>query len=340
MHSPTPEAREVIASPLRSVLRDHFDIEATRVHRIHAGTASDNFITTTPDAMRWFVKVYRSANEAVDATAAIELTEFSGRGGTPVASLRRTRRGDVVAHSHGLSLSVWEFIDAQTAEGGLRGGRWHTLGSVIGRLHHHLTTHPYGRPTLADPVELLDLATATASYDQLIEEYRHHDATSDAFTQWAIDALLERRALLPRVLDMLQRLPPLTKQILHGDLAAPNVLMRGDHVAAVIDFQPPSVGFLAWEIARIACDPRTLVTNPRWREELPGFLESYQAAHQGVQLADLTSAVAVGCAYTIASTYPLSVNLHHPEAMTDALKTYGQHRHRAALAMLETASCP
>lgn len=153
-----------------------------------------------------------------------------------------------------------------------------------------------------------------------------------------MEALAERRALLPRVEHMLQQLPPLTVQVLHGDLAAPNVLMRGDDVAALIDFQPPSPNLLAWEIARIACDPRTLVTNPRWRDELPDFLDAYRDANPAATPDDLTSILAVGCAYTIASTYPLAAPIHRPATADDKLKTYGRQRHQAALAMLEMAA--
>lgn len=337
MDTPSPESRESLTSWLRSALRIDFGIEASRIDRIHAGTASDNFVATVPDGVRWFVKVYRTASEAAAAVAAIELTEFAAQGGTPVPSLLRSRHGDAVAHGNGPAFSVWEFIDAETAEGGLRGHRWQTLGAVTGRLHHHLATHHSGPPTLADPLQLLNLDAATARYDQLIEEYRGHDASGDGFTQWAVDALMQRRALLPRVLSMLSELPPLTCQILHGDLAAPNVLLRGDEVAALIDFQPPSAGFLAWEIARIACDPRTVVTNTRWHEELRGFLDAYQAANPAVRPVDLTSVLAVGSAYTIASTYPLSALQHRPHGGARPLKIYGRQRHTAALAMLETA---
>lgn len=340
MVNPTLDSGETRNFRLLSVLRAAFHLEAERIDRIHGGTASDNFVATTGNGVRWFVKIYRAGSDALDAEAAIELTEFAEQGGIPVPRLRRSRRGDTVTTSDGFALSVWEFIDADTAEGGLRGHRWRSLGCVVGRLHRHLATHPSGRPTLAAPVHLLDIASSTARYDRLIEEYLRQDSTDDVFVQWAVDALLERRALLPVVLDLLQRLPPLTMQTLHGDLAAPNVLLRGDDVAAVIDFQPPSHGFLAWEIARIACDPRTLVTNPRWCEGLSVFLDAYRAAHPAVQPADLASVLAVGCAYTIASTYPLSALVHRADTVNQSLEAYGQQRHRAALTMLDTALRP
>ncbi|MFG3351667.1 phosphotransferase [Streptomyces sp. NPDC048001] len=38
---------------------------------------------------------------------------------------------------------------------------------------------------------------------------------------------------------------------MHGDLASPNLLLRGGAVAAVIDFRPPSHRSAAWEFGRI-----------------------------------------------------------------------------------------
>lgn len=294
---------------------------------------------TTPTGPRWFVKVYRRLAEAPEAIAAIELTEFARQGGIPVPGVRRTTGGEVMAYGHGLVASVWEFVDdAETAEGGLEGARWRSVGATIGQLHRHLATHPSARPTSRSPTELFDLASTTARYDQLIEEHAQQESPDDALPEWLGQGLRERRALLPQVMRMLQQLPPLTFQIVHGDLAAPNVLLRREEVAAVIDFRPPSPSFLAWEIARIACDPRTLVTNARWREELPDFLDSYREANPGAKPDDLASVLTIGAAYTIASTYPLSALIRRPATVDDSLKTYGRHRHLAALAMLEAVA--
>jgi homoserine kinase type II len=319
-------------------LRDEFGIATSRLDRIHAGTATDNFTAMTPEGARWFVKVYRSPAEVPAARAAIELTEFAGQGGVPVPEVRRTPRDDVIAHSHGLFVSVWEFIDeARTAEGGLRGYRWHSVGTAVGHLHRHLATHPSGRPTSRKASDLLDLDATYARCDRLLEQYGQRSVADDSFEAWAVGALIEKRALLPRVQRMLERLPPLTVQTLHGDLAAPNLLMRGEEVAALIDFQPPTANFLAWEVSRIACDPRTVVTNPQWRDELPEFLDAYRQANPAANPVDLASVLAVGSAYTIASTYPLAEPVHRSGAVDDSLKMYGRQRHMAALAMLELA---
>ena len=127
----------------------------------------------------------------------------------------------------------------------------------------------------------------------------------------------------------------MTTQVLHGDLAAPNVLLRGDELAAVIDFQPPSAGYVSWEIARIAYDPRTVVSLPSWPEAAEELLEAYRHANPVTRPDDLGSAIVVGTAYVLASTYPLATILGEPGKADDSLRRYGRARHEAALAMLE-----
>jgi homoserine kinase type II len=126
----------------------------------------------------------------------------------------------------------------------------------------------------------------------------------------------------------------------HGDLAAPNVLLRGEDVAAIVDFQPAHPAYLAWEIARIACDPRTVVADESWLASLPLLLEAYRDAYPAVRDEDLDSVIALGCAYTLASTYPLAQPLATPsvarsEHAEASLQRYGRARHDAALVMLE-----
>jgi hypothetical protein len=92
----------------------------------------------------------------------------------------------------------------------------------------------------------------------------------------------------------------------HGDLASPNLLLRGDEVAAIVDFQPPRLRFVSWEIARIACDQRTVVLGDEWRVRLPDLLASYRAKNPSIALDDLASTVDIGCANTVSSSYPLA----------------------------------
>lgn len=155
----------------------------------------------------------------------------------------------------------------------------------------------------------------------------------------AVGALLgrlhRRLALLDRVALILARLPELTVQVVHGDLAAPNLLLRGDEVVGLIDFQPPAPLYLSWEIARIACDPRTVLLGDQWLTGLPELVEAYRDEHPAARPDDLVSLVSVGCAYTLASSYPLAESLKTTGPVEESLQEYGRARHAAALVLLD-----
>ncbi|GAB2593422.1 phosphotransferase enzyme family protein [Pseudactinotalea suaedae] len=317
-----------------------YPLHVVALSRVDAGTASDNFVVSSDAGERWFAKVYRAGADIEAAEGAIALSSFARAGGSRVPAVHLTGGGEVVARAAGVALSLWELVDdAVTAEGGLVGQRWKSVGREVGLLHRRLALHPVGAPALRPASAFVDLAAAAGAYDRLIAAYRR-GGTADPYQEWALEAATVRRGLLPEVGALLERLPELTVQVVHGDLAAPNVLLRGDDVAAIIDFQPPRPAYLAWEIARIACDPRTVVADDSWIESLPLLLDAYREAYPAVRDEDLDAVVALGCAYTLASTYPLAEPLVAPAVVRSehaemSLQRYGRARHDAALLMLE-----
>ncbi|MFG1905174.1 phosphotransferase enzyme family protein [Kribbella sp. NPDC048928] len=291
-----------------------------------AGTNTVNYRIVDVDGRNWFAKIYRG--DLPRERAAIELTAFAGQGGVPVPDVRRTRTGALIDER--MPMSLWEFVDGETAEGGITGDRWPAIGTVLGRLHRRLAEHPHATPALRPATEVRDVARSERSFDRLIASLHERD-TPSPFQEWAREAAQERRALLHKAGAILADLPALTVQVLHGDLAAPNLMLRKDEVAAVIDFQPPRPGFIAWEIARIGCDPRTVLLGDQWIDGLRELLDAYRAEHPAVRPEDLRSAVAVGCAYTVGSTYPLA----EPAPVSASLEAYARARHQAALHILQ-----
>ncbi|WP_238151041.1 phosphotransferase [Kribbella sindirgiensis] len=295
-----------------------------------AGTNTVNYRVVDENGRRWFAKIYRG--DLGRERAAIELTEFARGGDVPVPAVRRTLDGDVLCER--VPMSLWEFVDGVTAEGGLAGARWPAVGTVLGRLHRRLAEHLAATPTRQPAVGVRNVSKAPRSFDRIIDGYASR-AGLRPFEQWAWEAAKERRGLLDRAGAILAELPDLTVQIVHGDLASPNLMLRGDEVAAVIDFQPPSPRFTAWEIARIGCDPRTVMLGDDWIDGLAELLLAYRDEHPAAHVDDLVSSVATGCAYTLASTYPLAEPLDDPAAVTPSLELYARARHEAALVMLE-----
>lgn len=310
-------------------LEASYGVHAIEVREIQAGTVTVNFRVVDETGRRWFAKVYRGELER--ERAAIGLAEFARQGGVPVPEVRRTLDGELIDER--APMSLWEFVDGETAEGGLVGESWAAVGGVLGRLHRRLAAHPAAAPALRAAVGVRDLGRSRRQFDRVVDEYAGR-AVLSPFESWALEAAKERRALLRRAGAILADLPELTVQVVHGDLASPNLMLCGDEVAAVIDFQPPGPRFAAWEIARIGCDPRTVMLGDEWTEGLAELLVAYREEYPAARVDDLVSTVAVGCAYTLASTYPLAEPLDDPDAVTPSLEVYGRARHDAALVML------
>lgn len=300
-------------------------MHAAELHRIHAGTNTVNYRVVDDTGRSWFAKLYKGNLDS--EREAIELTAYAGRA-VPVPAVRRTLDGELIAVP--LPMSLWEFVEGETAEGGITGARWPAVGTALGRLHRHLSEHPAAKPALRPAAELRDVVRARRNFDELIARFQAR-AELSPFEAWACEAARERRALLERAGAILAGLPALTTQVLHGDLASPNLMLRGDAVAAVIDFQPPRPGFVAWEIARIGCDPRTVILGDQWIDGLAVLLDAYRAEHPAARPDDLLSAVAAGCAHTLGSTFPLA----EPAPIPASLELYARARHQAALTMLD-----
>ncbi|GAA1119819.1 hypothetical protein GCM10009630_17040 [Kribbella jejuensis] len=311
---------------LGQLLRESYGLEAVELRRIDAGTNTLNYRIVDNDGRRWFAKVYRG--NLAHERAAIELTAYAGRGAVPVARVRPTLGGAVIDER--VPMSLWEFVDGETAEGGITGERWPAVGAVLGRLHRRLAEHPAAKPTLRPATEARDLERSKMQFDQLITGLQARDELSP-FEEWACEAAKERRALLGRVGRILAGLPALIVQVLHGDLASPNLMLKGDAVAAVIDFQPPRPRFVAWEIARIGADPRTVMLGDQWIDGFGVLLDAYREEHPAARVDDLMSAIAVGCAHTIGSTFPLS----EPPPVSPSLELYARARHAASLQILD-----
>ena len=329
------QVSEEFRERIEVALAGSYGIQVEVLHRLHAGTATDNLQVRAADGQEWFIKFHATRSELDEAREAIALAEFVRDGGVPVPMLRRTLQGDSLAVGPASGLSVWEFLqDAHTAEGGVHGAAAADIGTATGRMHELLSRHPAARPRLRPGRDVIDFPAAVDRYDQLLGTYRH-ERFEEPDQLWALEALARRREVLPEIADALAGLPPLTTQVLHGDLASPNVLLRGDDLAAIIDFQPPSAGYVSWEIARIAYDPHTVVSHASWEEAAEELLEAYRHANPVVSGDDLDSAIVVGTAYVLASTYPLTTILSEPEQADGSLRRYGRARHDAALAMLE-----
>ncbi|UUV32289.1 aminoglycoside phosphotransferase family protein [Amycolatopsis roodepoortensis] len=314
-----------------------YGLDPAEISRIPEGTATDNYSVVDQSGHRLFVKVYRARDKLDLERASIELSEYAADGGVATARVIRSSEHELIETRGRLPLSLWSYVPhTETAEGTLSGARWSAVGAEMGRLHRRLATHPAAAPTLKPGATLCDVAAARDRFDTLISAYEHKVGLGK-FETWALQAVRERQAVLGDVERILAALPPLTVQVMHGDLAGPNVLLKNDDVAAIVDFGPPTPGYLAWEIVRLGCDPKSVLSNgtENWLTGYTDLALAYRDANPKAPADDLLSSLRVGCAAKLCATFPLSAPVERPHLVDAALESYARARHEAALMLLD-----
>ncbi|MGC0379891.1 phosphotransferase enzyme family protein [Streptomyces sp. SAI-129] len=316
------------------ILTLFYGIVPTLVGEGPAGTATHNYVARDSDGAQWFVKAYPSGTDLDAERRALELGEFSRLGRIPVPVVRQTLDGDLIAAAGDMAVSVAAFAeDTETAEGGLSGDRWAAVGETVGRLHRTLARHPAGPPRRVPAREVCDVKRARQRLDRLLALFAKRPPTS-GFPAWARETAALRLDALPAVAAMVKGLPTtLTVQTVHGDLASPNMLLRGQQVAALIDFRPPGHRSPAWELGRIVLDPRTVLAEPQWLTGLAEAVTAYRAANPALPAEELLAVPRLAAGYLACSVYPLSEAVDDPAAVTPELEAYGRNR-QAAMAEL------
>ncbi|MCM2392712.1 phosphotransferase enzyme family protein [Streptomyces albipurpureus] len=314
-----------------------YGLHPADITRIPEGTATDNYAVVDQAGRRHFAKVYRTREHLDLERTSVELSEYCADEGVTTARATRTREHELIATHGRLPMSLWSYVPhTASAEGGLTGARWAAVGTAMGRLHSRLAAHPAAAPTLEPGAAVCDVAASRDRFERLIHAYRHMPRLGE-FETWALQAARERQVILGDVECALASLPQLTVQILHGDMAGPNVLFKNDEVAAIVDFRPPASGYLAWEIARLGCDPKSVLDNSAesWLTGYTDLTLAYRDANPKTPADDLLSSLRVGCAAMLCSAFPLSVPVERPHIVDAALEAYGRVRHEAALMLLD-----
>ncbi|MGW3202136.1 phosphotransferase enzyme family protein [Streptomyces sp. NPDC001118] len=314
-----------------------YGLHPADIARIPEGTATDNYAIVDQVGQRHFAKVYRTREHLDLERASVELSEYCADGGVATARATRTREHELIETHGRLPMSLWSYVPhTATAEGGLTGERWAAVGTAMGRLHSRLAAHPAAAPTLEPGAAVCDVAASRDRFERLIHAYQRR-ARLGEFETWALQAARERQAILGDVEGTLASLPQLTVQVLHGDMAGPNVLFKNNEVAAIVDFRPPTPGYLAWEIARLGCDPKSVLDNSAdsWLTGYTDLTLAYRDANPQASADDLVCSLRVGCAAMLCSAFPLSVPVERPHIVDATLEAYGQVRHEAALMLLD-----
>jgi Ser/Thr protein kinase RdoA (MazF antagonist) len=345
------------AEAIHDTLRHGYRIRTLHIKPLPAGQATWNYRVETQDGPV-FVKVYPPAADLTGEREAIDICRHVGRCGIPTPRLRRDRDGHLIHHGDRLgahwvsrnrrsvssgsaargtapALSVWDYVPAAPALDGLSPARMMSVGIVLGRLHETLARYRPARPRPPDTSPVCDMRRAAADIDDILAKMARRRLT-DEFSAWVVDALRQRRAMLPHIGELMAGLPRLDRQILHGDMSAPNVLFDADAaaVAALVDFSPPRRLPIAWEIGRIGCDPQTILRHPTWLDGLTALIAAYRAQRPAVRIANLTACVRLWICATVTSTYAIRHILAGTAAQPHLFEAYVRARQDAMVQAL------
>jgi len=321
---------------LTAVLASAYGLPGAVLERLPVGQVTVNYRARVGDQVL-FVKHYQGSESDLGAEqAAVDQTQLAGSHQVPVASVRPSVGGDTVVRQDGLVVSVWEWVPGAVVEDGLSSVQQRAAGATLGRIHTAFADHPAGSGPSAKLEKWLrpDIEKLEATAVKLLG-IAGERAQRDAFDEQALRTLAERRAVLHRIPELLGGLPPLTTQVLHGDYSAVNLLFQGDELTAVLDFLPPDPFLVAYELGRIAFDPRTVVLDEDWIAAGVNLVGAYLETNPQVPAAEVTACARVALLQLLTSLYGVKQHYLEPGLLQEDLDQFWLLRHAAAKRLLE-----
>lgn len=321
---------------LAGMLRAHYDLHAEQITRLPIGQGTINYRVDTAERTV-FVKHYPPDTDLDAERAGIAMSCLAGRAGVPVASPRTSVQGDVLINQDGFAVSVWDFVPGSTIAGRLTHSQLTATGAALGRVHRTFADQP-ARSEVSETGGWLafdpgpTLTTVETLLDIVVQ--RRREGQGDEFDAVAERTLIQRRDQLPAVTELLAGLPELSSQVLHGDYSAVNLLFDGDRLTAVLDFCPPEAFLVAWELGRIAFDPRTVVLDPGWLDSAQVLVAAYLTQNPTVRPADIACCGRIALIQLIRSLYGVKQHYQGHGLLQDDLDRFWSLRHQAATTLL------
>ncbi|WP_079054301.1 phosphotransferase enzyme family protein [Streptomyces graminilatus] len=322
-------------SDLASVLASAYGLPGAVLERLPVGQVTINYRAYVGDQVL-FVKHYQDSSAGLSADqGAVDQTQLAGIHQVPVASVRPSTGGDTIVRQGGIAVSVWEWVPGAVVNHGLNPAQQRAAGTTLGRIHTTFADHPAGSGPSAKLDKWLrpDIDKLEATTVKLLG-IAGERAQRDEFDEQALRTLAERRAMLHRIPELLAGLPSLTTQVLHGDYSAVNLLFQGDELTAVLDFLPPDPFLIAYELGRIAFDPRTVVLDEDWMAAGVNLVGAYLEANPHVPTADVTACARVALLQLMTSLYGVKQHYLKPGLLQEDLDQFWLLRHAAAQQML------
>ena len=294
----------------------------SEVWRIEGGEAP-------PLCLKWF-------RNQVDHTIVERTTvmERLARRGLPFPRLHRARSRDAVATFEGRAVVVTDWTEGSMIDK-LCEASAQAAAAVLAEVHAALAEQQAPAAVSPPSWQTCDVENMIDRCRGLRGHIRRLDERS-ALDDLIDDALAERIRDLRRVHGLRRGLPEMALESLHFDYTRPNLLFQGTSLAGVLDLKGIP-GYAAWELGRLAFEPRTVVSRRDWLDVALAAIAAYQARRRRF---DVAAATRTTILYNLFSLWGISARYHgHNRAVPTGHEDYWLDRHastRALLASLET----
>ncbi|XUY30482.1 phosphotransferase (plasmid) [Agrobacterium sp. rho-8.1] len=333
----TPLLSPEFTSGIEKVLANQYGFSDAKLSRLNFGEGGYNF-KAVGNGYTVFVKQYVQRSNLGAENEAIEATELARRSGVPTPQIIENKFGHRIDKSTNHSLSVWSWIDGEVKKRGLEQVHYREIGEVLGRIHRTFANIAQAKSSPQKTIRWFDISvtnlrTEISSLEKRVSEKIRNGFAED-FDRNALLQLATRRTQLDELLPLLQSLPPLTSQVLHGDYSLVNILFSSGRLAAVVDFRPPEAFLIAYELGRIAFYPNTVEGTNDWLDYARLVVEGYCTTNPEVNPNDIRASARVALIQLLKSLYGIKEHYNGGGLLQEELDEFWRLRHIAATKLL------
>ena len=317
---------------LADALARHYRCEAQSFARIAKGMGTTNWLVRTSGA-DYFLKQYPPSADIAGERAALELSQEARDAGLPVPLVVPSAAGELLWSEGDLALALFEHFPDTTSGIALSRSEMAQAGHLLGRLHTCLRVRPARRDAAGEWLAL-EAGRKRAAFERYLKAIERREE-QDEFDRRTASLLRRRLDLLPRAASLLASLPPLARQVVHGDYSIWNILFRGGELIAVVDFRPPDRFLPAFEIGRAALAPEAVTAGPGWHDKALAFVEAYCRANPDIGRSDVEYAPHVWAIQLVRSEYGVRQHYSGPVERQADLDEFWFQRCEAADMILD-----
>lgn len=252
---------------LARVLADRYGLVTQDIDALVAtgGAAEWDVTCSGPNGGAFRVVQYPDPEHAEAGSRGLTVAAFAGSAGVCVPSVRRDREGNLVSCGPEGYVAAFSRPKGRPVIAPLRAEQARLLGLELARVHRGLAFYPPATPQPMGGEAAWRTWPLNTSGAEPAMSAGGHRATS------------QRRTLLAQIPTLRRQLPTLTFQTGHGAFLRRNLYLTSDRVE-VTGFRGRTT-FLAWELARIAFDIRTVLDSVQWRKTALSCLAAYHIAY-------------------------------------------------------------